>query len=172
MTTHDTAYPDTGPRYPRPGDRRQHPPYLLQQRLAGGQAKAAAHAREWPASFVVFDLLADRGENLRGLLFLQRRARLEAMTWAAPFTLSPITDDEQQARAWMEQYRPAGVEGLVAKSATGRYEPGARRWLKYKTRETVEVLVGGVTGSLARPESLIAGRYRDGQLVSSGGPFR
>lgn len=45
----------------------------------------------------------------------------------------------------MEQYRAAGVEGLVAKGAAGRYEPGARRWLTYKTRELADVVIGGVT---------------------------
>lgn len=36
--------------------------------------------------------------------------------------------------------------------------------LKWKTRDTVEAIVGAVTGSLQRPELLVVGRYRGRQL--------
>jgi ATP-dependent DNA ligase len=36
--------------------------------------------------------------------------------------------------------------------------------VKWKTRDTVEVIVGAVTGSLQRPELLVVGRYRDKDL--------
>jgi hypothetical protein len=37
-----------------------------------------------------------------------------------------------------------------------------------KSWETTEVLAGGVIGPLARPSQLVAGRYRDGELVVVG----
>ena len=47
---------------------------LLQQRLAAGPARARALAAEHPASYVVFDLLAADGVDLRGRRFDDRRA--------------------------------------------------------------------------------------------------
>ena len=73
-----------------------------------------------------------------------------------------------QPRRGRMRWRPAGVEGLVAKGAGTRYAPGRREWLKVKSWETTEVLAGGVIGSLERPGQLVAGRYRDGELVVVG----
>lgn len=35
-------------------------------------------------------------------------------------------------------YRPAGLEGLVAKAADGTYRPARGDWVKVKSRETAE----------------------------------
>src|SRR3712207_684877 len=82
--------------------------------------------------------------------------------------LSPATSDPDKARTWFDDYRPAGVEGLVAKGAGTRYAPGRREWLKVKSWETTEVLAGAVIGAIERPSQLVAGRYRDGELVVVG----
>jgi ATP-dependent DNA ligase len=71
-----------------------------------------------------------------------------------------VTAHEDEAREWLEAFKATGVEGLVVKGATSRYQPGRREWLKWKTRDTVEVIIGAVTGSLQRPEVLVVGRYR------------
>ena len=62
-----------------------------------------------------------------------------------------------------------GIEGIVAKGLGQRYRGGARDWLKYRYRDTVDVIVGAVTGSLTSPERLILGLYRDGALHIVGG---
>ena len=82
--------------------------------------------------------------------------------------LSPSTTDPAEARRWFDDFRPAGVEGLVAKGAGTRYAPGRREWLKVKSWESTEVLAGGVIGPIERPSQLVAGRYRDGELVVVG----
>jgi ATP-dependent DNA ligase len=82
--------------------------------------------------------------------------------------LSPATADAAEARRWFDDFRPAGVEGLVAKGAGTRYAPGRREWLKIKSWESTEVLAGGVIGPIERPSQLVAGRYRDGELVVVG----
>jgi ATP-dependent DNA ligase len=75
-----------------------------------------------------------------------------------------------EAREWFEVLPAArGVEGLVVKGAATRYTPGRRdAWIKVKYRETREVIVGGVLGTLRRPEVVIAGLYRGGELVVVG----
>src|SRR5215207_8106194 len=119
---------------------------------------------------VATDVLAAGGQDLRGERWRDRRALLEALAarWAPPLQLSPVTADLAEAEQWFEDYRPAGIEGLVAKGATTPYRPGRREWLKVKSWETTEVVAGGVIGTLERPSQLVAGGYRDGELVVVG----
>jgi ATP-dependent DNA ligase len=143
---------------------------LLQQRISTPAGRIPALAAAHPASYVAFDLLAAGGADLRPAKLARRRAALEdlAARWAPPMQLSPVTSDPTEARIWFDDYRAAGVEGLVAKGAGTRYAPGRREWLKVKSWETTEVLAGGVIGTIDRPSQLVAGRYRDGELVVVG----
>ena len=66
-------------------------------------------------------------------------------------------------------YRPAGVEGLVVKGAGTPYVPGQRKaWVKVKSRETIELIVGAVIGPITAPESIVAGLYPNTELVIAG----
>jgi ATP-dependent DNA ligase len=143
---------------------------LLQRRLANPGKKAAALAGQHPASFMVFDVLAANGRDLRHDTLERRREVLEllAQGWDPPLQLSPVTRDEETAREWFVDYRPAGIEGLVVKGGAQRYHPGRREWVKVKSRETQEVIVGAVTGSIERPDTIVAGLMRDGELVIVG----
>ncbi|MGY1732773.1 ATP-dependent DNA ligase [Geodermatophilus sp. SYSU D01045] len=143
---------------------------LLQRRMVTAPSRMAALAAAHPASYVAFDLLAAGGADQRRRPFRSRRAALEelARRWAPPLQLSPVTADPEEARGWAADLRPLGVEGLVAKGAATRYAGGRREWLKVKSWETTEVLAGGVIGPVDRPSQLVAGRYRDGELVVVG----
>ncbi len=143
---------------------------LLQQRMVTAPGRIPALTAAHPASYVAFDVLASGGTDLRPEKLTRRRAVLEDLAgrWAPPMQLSPATADLDEARAWFADYRPAGVEGLVAKGAGTRYAPGRREWLKVKSWETTEVLAGGVIGPIGAPSQLVAGRYRDGELVVVG----
>ena len=143
---------------------------LLQQRMVSSPARVAAQVAAHPASYVAFDVLALGGADLRQATLGRRRAELETLSarWAPPLQLSPSTADPELAQQWFEEFRVAGVEGLVAKGAGSRYAPGRREWLKVKSWESTEVIAGGVIGPLDRPSQLVAGRYRDGELVVVG----
>lgn len=135
----------------------------LQTRLAS-KRNAAVLARERPASFMVFDVLAVGHQSTRGLALADRRVLLEAVVAQArpPLHLVPSTMDATVAREWVAGYAAAlgvGVEGLVIKAAGDPYRPGKRGWLKYRLRETHEMVVGAVTGSLGRPGRLVLGYY-------------
>jgi ATP-dependent DNA ligase len=78
--------------------------------------------------------------------------------------VSPVTADADEAREWLDAFKSSGAEGLVVKGASTRYQPGRRNWVKVKHRETVDVIVGAVTGSLRAPEVLVVGRYRGKEL--------
>jgi ATP-dependent DNA ligase len=143
---------------------------MLQERMVSSAARIAALVAAHPASYVAFDLLAAGGSDLRDQRLTRRRAALEELAgrWKPPLQLSPATTDPAEARRWFDDFRPAGVEGLVAKGAGTRYAPGRREWLKVKSWETTEVLAGGVIGPIGAPSQLVAARYRDGELVVVG----
>ena len=143
---------------------------LLQERMVTAAGRLRPLVAAHPASYVAFDLLASGGADLRGQRLSRRRAALEelAAPWKPPMQLSPATTDPAEARRWFDDYRAAGIEGLVAKGTATRYAPGRRDWLKVKSWETTEVLAGGVIGPIERPSQLVAGRYRDGELVVVG----
>jgi len=143
---------------------------LLQERMVSSVGRIPGLVAAHPASYVAFDLLAAAGDDLRGQRLSRRRTSLEELAgrWKPPMQLSPATSDPEEARRWFEDFRPAGVEGLVAKGAGSRYAPGRREWLKVKSWETTEVLAGGVIGPIGAPSQLVAARYRDGELVIVG----
>ena len=121
----------------------------LQRRLARRTSRAGPKGP--PASYVAFDVLALDSQDQRGLTYTARRARLERLSagWAPPLEICPSTADRDEATACCTDYRPAGIEGLVIKSANGRYLTGRREWVKVKNRQTREVIVG-VARSSAR----------------------
>jgi ATP-dependent DNA ligase len=147
-------------------------PALL-QRMASKGDNVRRLATQRPANYVVFDLLAESGDDLRGEPLRVRRRRLEGLFADAqpPLMLSAATTDHEQAQKWLTRYAAAhvGIEGIVAKGLGQRYRGGARDWLKYRYRDTVDVIIGAVTGSLASPERLILGLYRDDTLHIVGG---
>jgi ATP dependent DNA ligase domain len=127
------------------------------QHLTSGRG-LAAEARSRPVTFVAFDLLHDAGGDLRNLALAHRRARLEVLLAAAPTALQvcPQTADFDEAMLWLQAYAPLGCEGLVIKDLAGRYRRTG--WWKYKIKVTAEAIIGGVTGSLHDPSSLLLGR--------------
>jgi ATP-dependent DNA ligase len=72
--------------------------------------------------------------------------------------LMPATTDPAVARAWLINHSATGIEGVVAKRLDQPYRAGGRTWRKIRTRLTLEAVVGGVLGSIARPEALNLGR--------------
>lgn len=126
-------------------------------------------ARSEPCHFIVFDLLRDHGTDLLGSPLADRRRILEELLSGQSPTnviLGMQTNDLAVARQWSEQLAAVGIEGIVAKRANQPYQPGSRSWSKIKHYATTEAVIGGVTGSLERPQALVLGRIHrsDGQL--------
>jgi len=141
----------------------------LQQRNNRRPHTVAELARRQPAHLVAFDLLHHAGADLLAWPYRERRAALESLfqthTLQAPWALTLATSDPDEARTWMQQWADVGVEGIVGKGAAQPYEPGRRGWQKYRSRDTAEAVIGAVTGSPARPATVLLGRYTpDGYL--------
>lgn len=104
--------------------------------------RAAGLARARPVTYLVFDLLRLDGEDLTGLPWSERRRRLELVPLPPPAQLSPVYDD---AAALLEATRAQGLEGVMAKRCSSRYEAGRRStaWLKYAHRRSRAAVVAG-----------------------------
>jgi ATP-dependent DNA ligase len=131
---------------------------LLQRRVAGN---AVREAYRHPAHFVAFDLLQADGRELLTEPLTSRRSLLRAVLAAAPpqLPLCPQTVDPNEAREWLLTWPSLGVEGLVIKPLAGTYQPGRRGWQKLRLRHTTEAIVGGVTGTIERADTLLLGRF-------------
>jgi ATP-dependent DNA ligase len=118
---------------------------LLQLRLHPAASRAAKLAKETPAAFVAFDLLAVDGVDVRDRLQRERRALLERMLGQAapPIHLTPVTLDRVVAAEWLERFEGAGLDGVMAKPADGTYQPGKRAMFKVKHARTAECVVAG-----------------------------
>jgi ATP-dependent DNA ligase len=118
---------------------------LLQLRLHPAASRAARLAKETPAAFVAFDLLAVDGRDVRDRPQGERRALLERMLAdaASPIHLTPVTRDRELASEWLESFEGAGLDGVIAKPAEGTYQPGKRAMFKVKHARTADCVVAG-----------------------------
>jgi ATP-dependent DNA ligase len=146
----------------------------LQHRLVVS-TEAGSLAHEKPATFVAFDLLCAEDRDARTMPFRDRRAALAKILpeLGQVLQLTPQTGDRSEAESWMADFAAGtvdGMEGVVAKGAAQPYRPGKRDWLKFRVQDTLEVVVGAITGPLTAPDRLVLGQYdATGQLVIIGG---
>jgi ATP-dependent DNA ligase len=117
----------------------------LQLRLHPAASRVAKLAKETPASFVAFDLLAADGHSLMPLPQSERREGLEKLLHGIgpPVYLTPMTRDRATAARWLDQFEGAGLDGVIAKPADGPYQPGKRAMIKVKHARTAECVVAG-----------------------------
>lgn len=97
-----------------------------------------------PARFVAFDLLEDKGEDIRDLSLIQRRARLSRIVdpllvsgdASSPILLSSSLEPEtwDALSVLRQESRERSVEGLMLKRWSGEYRVGRPRgeWWKWK----------------------------------------
>lgn len=144
----------------------------LLQRVHPAESRVHRLAKETPAHFVLFDLIADeRGRSLSDQPLSKRRVRLEAFVDAkiareSSFILSPATTDIAVARRWLTSMR-GQLDGLVAKRLDFPYLAGKRAMQKIKNLRTADCVVGGFRYLAAKPVvgSLLLGLYDDEGLL-------
>lgn len=142
----------------------------LQQRIHPAPSRIARLARETPAGFVAFDLLAAGGKPVMDLPQRERRARLERLLGQArpPLRLTPVTTDRALAQEWLARFEGAGLDGVVAKPAQAPYQPGKRTMFKIKHARTADCVVAGFRFLKDKQEavgSLLLGLYDDAGVL-------
>ena len=123
--------------------------------------------------YAAFDLLEVEGEPLVDLPLTERRKRLEGLLDRRYGTvqLSAAFDD---GRALYEAAKEQRFEGIIAKRAASKYQPGrrGRDWLKVKTRNRQEFVIAGYTRGEGRRAdtfgSLVLATFEGGELVYAG----
>jgi ATP-dependent DNA ligase len=142
----------------------------LQLRLHPAQSRVAKLAKETPASFVAFDLLATGRRNLMSAAQSERRGELERLLAdvQAPVYLTPVTKDRKIAVDWLTRFEGAGLDGVIAKPQASSYQPGKRTMIKVKHARTADCVVAGFrwhkTGKDA-VGSLLLGLYDDSGVL-------
>jgi ATP-dependent DNA ligase len=142
----------------------------LQQRIHPAASRIARLAKETPASFVAFDLLAAGGKSTMELPQSERRTRLERLLGNArpPLHLTPVTRDRAQAVQWLEQFEGAGLDGVIAKLEGAVYQPAKRAMLKIKHVRSAECVVAGFRWYKDRQDavgSLLLGLYDEAGVL-------
>ena len=142
-----------------------------------GPGEIERASREQPAALVLFDLLRDGADDLRGRPLAARRLRLQERIRprgkdARWIRLSDIALDD--GREMLSRARKEGWEGLIVKEAQSPYHSGRRSpvWRKLKLHKQQEFVVGGWTEprqTRSHFGSLLLGYYDDqGQLKWAG----
>src|SRR5688572_12898586 len=117
----------------------------LQMRLHPAASRVAKLARETPASFVAFDLLAADGREVMQAPQSERRALLEKLLAdaAPPLYVTPMTRERDLAIEWLARFEGAGLDGVIAKPQDLPYMPGKRAMIKVKHARTADCVVAG-----------------------------
>jgi ATP-dependent DNA ligase len=155
----------------------------LQLRQHPADSRVQKLAKEIPASYVAFDLLALDDDSMLEVPFGERRAALERVLAGAtpPIHVTPATRDRATAADWFSRFEGAGFDGVVAKPIDGTYRPGERTMLKVKHERTADCVVAGyrVHKDGKGVGSLLLGLYDDdgvlhhvGVASSLAGPAR
>jgi len=138
----------------------------MQERIHPAESRIEMLSKQIPASYIVFDLLAEGDEVLCERPLRERRERLEAIAAEAGLELTPLNSDAEQAERWLNS-----IEGVMAKDLSAPYVPGKRKGMaKVKRERTIDCVVmgwrpGKEEGTVG---SLILGLYDDGELRTVG----
>ena len=114
-------------------------------RIHPAASRVAMLAKEAPASFVAWDILALGDKDLRDTPQAERRATLEEVLREAkaPIHITPITSDPAVAEDWFRRFEGAGLDGVMAKPKSLGYQPGKRAMMKIKHARTADCVVAG-----------------------------
>ncbi len=117
----------------------------LQLRLHPAASRVRLLSQQSPASVVFFDVLCEGDRDLRGHSFESRRQILESLLSSAPppIHITPATSDSNLASDWFRRFEGAGLDGVMAKTPAGTYEPNKRLMLKVKHERDCDCVVAG-----------------------------
>jgi len=146
----------------------------LQQRIHQTEETVVRNRmKEYPVTYVIFDLLHLDGRNLMPLPYRRRRELLEGLglvgeSWQTPAYSTGHSEELLAASG------ERGLEGLVMKRLDSAYVPGRRtgEWLKVKNVGRQEFVIGGWAPGRGRRAgrlgSLLIGYYDGPELRYAG----
>jgi len=144
----------------------------LQLRLHPAASRVAKLAKAHPATYIVFDLLAESGQVYLQRMLRERRQLLEKFARSnlgsvKNLRLSPATTDRDIANEWFK--RAGGdLDGIIAKRLDAAYASGERTAaVKVKQIRTADCVVGGFRYATGKRVigSLLLGLYAEDGLL-------
>jgi bifunctional non-homologous end joining protein LigD len=126
---------------------------------------------ERPAIFYyVFDLIQLDGRDLTGLPLLKRKAMAQALIAPAADTVRFSASIQAESDRVLQAMKARGLEGLIAKRKTSKYEIGRRSgaWVKFKWTNEQEFVIGGYSeprGTRSHFGALLVGYYEGRKLM-------
>lgn len=145
---------------------------LAERMHVSNARKAAALKDRCPVTYLVFDIMRLDGRDLSREPLSRRREVLESLELSDVWWQVPATYDDGETL--LEATRQQGLEGVVSKRLSSRYDFGARSpyWLKFPHRHRTSWVVGGwrlETDSVDRLGAVLVGEpTADGGLLYRG----
>jgi bifunctional non-homologous end joining protein LigD len=118
----------------------------LQQRInISSPAQIRLLAAQVPVTYLAFDLLCLDGRPLLDARYSERRALLDGLGLQGRHCQTPPSFTDVTGAEIIAVSKEHGLEGVVAKRLSSRYEPGKRSpaWRKIKNVTRQEAVVGG-----------------------------
>lgn len=145
--------------------------YEIQKRsLTANSFKIQLASKQYPASFVAFDILYYDGEDLTMLPLMERKEYLKkaVVTENARLAISRYVPDKGCSLYLLTKQQ--NLEGIVAKRKDSIYLAGKRTkdWIKIKNLKDDDFVVCGYIYKENHMVSLVLGQYDGNQLVYKG----
>ena len=114
------------------------------RRSAGAARRSPEERAAIPLAYLAFDLLHHDGRGLLDVPLVDRKRLLQRVLRPHPM-VRYAAHVAGEGIAFLDAAMEKGLEGIVAKRASSRYQPGrrSREWLKIKLRHEQEVVVVG-----------------------------
>jgi bifunctional non-homologous end joining protein LigD len=138
------------------------------------QKKGASTFTAAAIVYYIFDVLYFNGYDLRSVPLIERKKVLSSILHPSVH-LKPVEYFETDGESLFEASVSYGMEGIIAKRKDSLYETGQRsqKWLKIKTTQSEEFVIGGYTQGTGNREktfgALLLGNFNDkGELIFAG----
>jgi bifunctional non-homologous end joining protein LigD len=148
-------------------DKNGMPRFQLLQPRVGRKSGIGSLRGHGQIVYYVFDLLYVDGHDITSCPLVERKAVLQKILKPADF-VKLSEHIETEGEAFFKEIEKFHLEGMIAKRADSPYVPKrSRDWLKVKTVQRSEVVIGGYTqprGSRSHFGALVVGLHRGNDL--------
>lgn len=144
--------------------------FEIQRRsLMSNRFRIELAAKQYPATFIAYDILYLDGKDVTLQPLEQRKALLQK-TVRQNERLAISKTIEGQGKALYRFAEQQQLEGIVAKRKDSVYIQGKRTkdWVKIKCMEDDDFIVCGYIKKENHMTSLVLGKYKDGEMVYKG----
>lgn len=143
--------------------------FEIQRRsLMSNQFSIRVASNRFPASFIAFDLLYDRDQQITQLPLVERKARLEEIL-SENERIAVSRTVENRGVEFYRLTREQGLEGIVAKRKDSHYylDRRTKDWIKIKNLQEEEFVICGYLEKAQGVVSLVLGKYDGAQITEA-----